>query len=192
MLAHGPQTMISKPTKTRMREEHVGMTAFLHEIVAVADRLREARAFDGQAALRFDREWQLLAAIERCGGAPTFADLGRFLGVSRQAARTFALEAAERGTVELFAGVDDRRVWQVMLTARGRNVLETSRLPNLVWTLTLLNGLEPAAMRETTHVLSVVRRRLERYAREQRGARGARQTGIRSPLTNAMRPRTCR
>ena len=146
------------------------------------------------SALHFGPRWRLLRAIERCGGAPTFADLGRLLEISRQAAREQALKTAEAGLVELFATPDDRRVLQVMLTPAGRRALERQRMPDFAWVFTLLNGLEPSAMRETNHVLRVLRLRLERYQREMR--RVARlasgQRGIGSPFKNAMSPRTWR
>ena len=39
-------------------------------------------------------------------------------------------------------------------------------MPHFVWLFTLLNGLEPAAMRSTHHVLRVIRLRLERYEKD--------------------------
>ena len=74
---------------------------------------------------------------------------------------------AERaGVVELFPDPDDRRVLQVALTRSARRVLEAGKLPDSGWVFTLLNGLEPAAMRATGNVLRVIRQRLERYAAE--------------------------
>ena len=153
-----------------VRDEHVEATAFLHEIVMTADALRDARAFDGQSAMHFDTSSRLLRAIERCGGAPTFTDLGRLLGMSRQAARGHALTAVKAGVVELFQAPDDRRAWQVVLTPAGRSELERQRKPQLAWIFTLLNGLEPLPMRTTRHVLHVIRQRLERYDNDQRAA----------------------
>ena len=89
--------------------DHVEATAFIHEIVMTADALRTARAFDDEPAMHFDTRSRLLRAIERCGGAPAFPDLGRLPGMSRQAARTHALRAAEAGVVELFQAPHDRR-----------------------------------------------------------------------------------
>jgi DNA-binding MarR family transcriptional regulator len=150
------------------RDFHVEATAFLHEILMAADRLREARAFDGSPALHLSPRWRLLRTIERCGGAPTFSDLARVLGISRQTARQQALETAEAGLVELFQAPDDRRAWQVALTPAGRRALDEQRMPQFAWLFTLLNGLEPAAMRSSTHVLRVIRLRLDRYERYRR------------------------
>jgi DNA-binding MarR family transcriptional regulator len=157
-------------TRRLVLDEHVEATAFLHEIVMTADSLIDARAFDGESAMHFETSSRLLRAIERCGGAPTFTDLGRLLGMSRQATRGHALEAARAGVVELFQAPEDRRAWQVALTPAGRRELERQRKPQLAWIFTLLNGLEPAPMRTTLHVLRVIRQRLERYERELRTA----------------------
>ena len=88
--------------------------------------------------------------------------------MSRQAAREQALKTADAGLVELFTAPDDRRLLQVALTPAGRRELERQRMPDFGWVFTLLNGLEPSAMRETNHVLRVLRLRLERYQREMR------------------------
>jgi DNA-binding MarR family transcriptional regulator len=155
--------MDSRRRRSVVGDFHVEATAFLHEIIRAADCLRDARTFDGP-------RWRLLRAIERCGGAPTFSDLGRLLDMSRQGAREQALGAAEAGVVELFPAHDDRRALQVMLTPAGRRALEAQRMPNSVWLFTLLNGLDPAAMRSTEHVLRIIRLRLERYDKARRRA----------------------
>jgi hypothetical protein len=81
--------------QSSLRDWPVEATAFLHEIVRTADHLKEARSFDGAPALHFGRRFALLRAIERCGGAPTFSDLGRLLHISKQAARGHALAAEQ-------------------------------------------------------------------------------------------------
>jgi DNA-binding MarR family transcriptional regulator len=161
----------SRRRRSRVPDFRVEATAFLYEVIRAADSLRDARTFDGDSAMTLGPLWRLLRAIERCGGAPTFSDLGRLLDMSRQGAREQALAAAKTGLVELFPAHDDRRALQVMLTPAGRRALEAQRMPDSVWLFTLLNGLQPAAMRSTEHVLRVLRLRLERYAREGRGAR---------------------
>jgi DNA-binding MarR family transcriptional regulator len=154
-----------------LRNWPVEATAFLHEIVMTADGLRQARSFDGDPALYFGPRWTLLRAIERCGGAPTFSELGRLMRISKQAARGHALEAAQTGLVETFPAHDDRRALQVMLTPAGRHTVEARRVPDSVWLATLLNGLEPTAMREAHDVLRVMRLRLERYERYEKERR---------------------
>ena len=62
-------------------------------------------------------------------------------------------------------------------------------MPQLAWLFTLLNGLEPAAMRSTHHVLRVIRLRLERYERDRR--RGVSAASARR-WCSAISPRTWR
>ena len=166
------------------RAEHVAATAFLYAIIEAADRLREARSFDGSRALPLDARSELLRAIERCGGAPSFADLARLLKISRPSARDQALAAVAAGVVELLPCPDDRRLIQVALTPAGRRVLETQRLPAVDWVFTLLNGLSPAVMGSADHVLRVLAARLARYERERR-RRGALGDGARRGVPGA-------
>jgi DNA-binding MarR family transcriptional regulator len=163
-----------RPSKGRQLfdDYHTEASAFLFEILRVANALRAAHAADGSPAFPAGRRAQVLAAIERCGGAPSFADLARLLRVSGTAARTFALDAAAVGLVELFPSLDDKRSWQVALTPAGRAAVEARRMPDFAWVFTLLGGLEPSAMRDTERVLRTIRLRLERDARDRRRAGG--------------------
>jgi DNA-binding MarR family transcriptional regulator len=165
-----PQRRNADPNKPFFREWHVEATAFVYKIVQTADALEEAKAFDGESALYCGARWRVLRAVERCGGAPTFSLLARSLRITRQAARELAIKAARAGVVELLVAPDDRRVVQVALTSVGRRELERQRMPQFSWLFTLLNGLDETTMRETEHVLEVIRRRLERYASEMRAA----------------------
>ena len=157
-----------------LRSAHWDAAAFLYGILETADRLKTARDFSGEPALRFDRRWTLLRAVERCGGCPTFSDVARLLRVTRQSARVLILAAEKAGVVELFPDSHDRRALQVALTSAGRGLLEAHRLPAVTWLFTLLNGLEPERMRATVHVLAVIRQRLERYDAEMKRARARR------------------
>ena len=148
------------------RDYQVDVTAFFHEILLTADRLRQARDYDGRLAMHLDAQARVLRAIERCGGAPTFTYLGKLMGISRQAAREHALAAALAGVVELWQAPNERRAWQVVMTPAGRRELERQRMPQLAWIGTLLSGLHPLSMRCTHKVLHVIRLRLEHQARE--------------------------
>jgi DNA-binding MarR family transcriptional regulator len=163
--------MPSKPVRRPLfADYHGAATAFLYEILRVADALRAAQSGDGASALSGGRQCEVLRAIDRCGGAPTFADLSRLLSVSPPAARSFALSAAAAGFVEIIAAPDDRRSWQVVLTPPGRAAVEAMRMPDFAWVFTLLRGLDPAVRRDTERVLRVIRLRLERDQRQRRGA----------------------
>jgi DNA-binding MarR family transcriptional regulator len=151
-----------------MRNELFDAARFLYSIVETGDCLRSARSFSRQPALHLDRRSELLAAIDKTGGAPTFSDIGRALRVTRQAARVIVLAAEGAGAVEIFTDPDDRRSMQVMLTPAGRRELERRRFPPSDWIFTLLEGSEPEPMRTTARVLGVIRERLRRYEKELR------------------------
>ena len=139
---------------------------FLYSIVDTGDCLRAARDFSREPALRLDRRSELLAAIDKTGGCPSFSDVGRALRVTRQSARQIILAAEGAGHVELFPDPYDRRSFQVGLTPSGRRELARRRLPASDWAFMLLNGLEPRSMRTTAEVLGVIRERLRRYEKE--------------------------
>jgi DNA-binding MarR family transcriptional regulator len=190
MPSHRAADAVKRPM---FREWHVDATAFLYEIVRTAETLKDAKTFDDDPALYLGTRCRQLRAIERCGGAPSFTHLGRVLKISRQAARELAIKSARGGVVELLMSPDDRRALQVALTPAGRRELERQRMPEFGWTFTLLNGLHDDVIRETHHVLEVIRRRLERQAGEMRAARRSpNQRGIGSPFKKAMSPRTWR
>jgi DNA-binding MarR family transcriptional regulator len=151
-----------------MRNELFEAARLLYAIVETGDCLRAAQSFSREPALRLDRRSELLAAIDKSGGCPTFSDVGRALRVTRQAARAFVLAAEKAGDVELFVDPGDRRSFQVALTAPGRRKLEGRRLPPSDWTFTLLEGVFTESMRTTAHVLGVIRERLRRYEKELR------------------------
>ena len=74
-----------RPFETAARHELFEAARFLYAIVETGDYLRDARDFAGEPALRLDRRSQLLEAIDKTRGCPTFSDLGRALHVTRQA-----------------------------------------------------------------------------------------------------------
>jgi DNA-binding MarR family transcriptional regulator len=156
--------------ETALRNELFEATRLLYAIVDTGDCLRAARSFSGEPALHLDRRWELLAAIDKTGGAPTFSDVGRALRITRQAAREIVLAAERAGAVEVFTDPGDRRSLQVMLTPAGRRELKTRRFPPSDWILTLLGGLEPERVRTTARVLDVLRERLRAYEKERRQA----------------------
>ena len=155
-----------RPIELAIRHELFEAARFLYAIVETGDCLRAAHSFAHEPALRLDRRSELLAAVDKSGGCPTFSDLGRALRVTRQAAREMVLAAEAAGDVELFTDPDDRRSIQVALTALGRLKLQRRRLPPSDWTFDLLGGVLSESMRTTAHVLGVIRERLRRYEKE--------------------------
>lgn len=100
------------------------------------------------------------------GAAHAIADLGRALRIRKQSAHDLAHAAARRGFIELAPNPDDRRILQALLTPRGRAELTAIRSVEKLWRITLLNGLADQPLATATHVVRVIRQRLERDARE--------------------------
>ena len=72
------------------------------------------------------------------------------------------------GRVELLPNPDDRRILQVFLTPRGRAALAGLRTAEGIWLQMLLAGLADRRIVAVTHVLRVIRQRLQRDERERR------------------------
>jgi DNA-binding MarR family transcriptional regulator len=107
-----------------------------------------------------------MRAVERSPYCLAIADLARALGVPKQFAHRLAHRTAQLGYVELAPNPDDRRILQVLLTENGGSELAAARSSVRIWLAAVLNGLGDHDMRTTTHVVRVIRQRLERDARE--------------------------
>jgi DNA-binding MarR family transcriptional regulator len=113
-----------------------------------------------------DAQSRLLRAIERSPYCLSIADAARALRVSRQAANRVAHAAAMKGHVDLLTNADDERILQILLTQRGRATLKATSADEATWLAALLNGLGDHQMAAATHVVRVIRQRLERDARD--------------------------
>jgi DNA-binding MarR family transcriptional regulator len=105
-------------------------------------------------------------AVARSHYCLSIADLGRTLRVRKQVAHELAHSAARAKVIDLEPNPQDKRLLQLLLTPRGRNELAAARTAESLWLATLLNGLGDREMATATHVVRVVRQRLERAARE--------------------------
>lgn len=147
----------------------------LHEIRAAAEVIASARDASGWRIMRADAEWRMLRVVKRACGVLSISDVGRRLRISRQAARNIVIRAARRGLVELEPNFHDRRLIQVELTRCGQVELAAEEARQKLWAMTLLNGLDRHQMRDTSHILRVIRQRIARderaYAREARERR---------------------
>jgi DNA-binding MarR family transcriptional regulator len=148
------------------------------EIVVTAERIAEARDGRGRRVARVERLSRALVAVERSRYCLAIADLARVLGIRKQSAHELAHAAARVGYLALEPNPDDRRLLQLFLTPRGRAALARGRSIERIWLDSLLNGLAERDVGLVTHVLRVLRQRLERGARERaRHARAAKPGG---------------
>lgn len=154
---------MERPHKSLSRW-NVDAAELIGEIALAAERIGEARTLGGDRVYPTDALSRLLRAIERSHYCLSIADAARALGVSRQAAHKLAYRAAA-GCVELLTNPQDQRILQLLLTPSGQSRLRAARLSESAWLAVVLNGLGGREMAATTHVVRVIRQRLERDAR---------------------------
>src|SRR5258705_11415510 len=154
--------------KLRTGPWDLAATELIDEIVATAERVAAACAPSGDRVFPDDAESRLLRVVTRSPYCLAIADVARALRVARQAAHKLVYGAVAAGHVELLPNHDDRRILQVFLTAQGRAELARVRTAEGVWLRLLLSGLPDRQLATVTHVLRVIRQRLERDERERR------------------------
>jgi DNA-binding MarR family transcriptional regulator len=153
------------------QRQHAAEHGLIDEITNAARRIATARDSYGEPVFRADGVWRVLTAVAGSLCCLAIADLARALGVRKQVAHELAHAAARAGVVELAPNHQDKRILQALLTPRGRAELAAARTARALWLATLLNGLGDHELAATTHVVRVIRQRLERDAREQAARR---------------------
>lgn len=169
--ARGSVVRMDAPQNTRRREapfrrRHAAEHELIDEITSAARRIANARDSYGEPVFRTDGIWRVLATVAGSPYCLAIADLARALGVRKQVAHELAHSAARAEVIELAPNHQDKRLLQALLTPRGRAELAAARTAQALWLATLLNGLADHELAATTHVVRVIRRRLERDARE--------------------------
>jgi DNA-binding MarR family transcriptional regulator len=142
--------------------------ALIYEIQNAARSIADARDSDGELIYRTDGVWRVLRTVARVPYCPAIADLGRLLRIRKQSAQQLAHAAARAGVIDLEPNPDDRRILQLLLTPYGRARHEDAAVAEKHWLMLLLLGLGDRELDGTTHVVRVIRQRLDRDAREWR------------------------
>jgi len=150
------------PFEARRVSEH----DLIDEIMSAAQRIADARDWNGEPVYRTDGIWRVLATVAKSPYCLAIADLGRALRVRKQTARELAHAAARAKVIELAPNPQDKRILQALVTRQGRSELAAARTAEARWLATLLNGLGDHELTATIHVVRVIRQRLERDARE--------------------------
>jgi DNA-binding MarR family transcriptional regulator len=164
MRMHSPAS--ARRRSPPLQRRHLAEHELIDEITNAARRIADARDGNGERIFRTDGIWRVLTTIASSRYCLAIADLGRALGVRKQVARELAHKAARARVIELAPNQDDRRILQALLTPTGRAGLAAARTTHTIWLATLLNGLGDHELAATTHVLKVIRQRLERDATE--------------------------
>ena len=150
------------PFEQRRFAEH----DLIDEITSAARAIAAARDSYGEPVYRTDGVWRVLSTVARSQYCLAIADLARALGIRKQTAQQLAHAAERARVIELAPNPQDRRILQALVTPRGSAELAAGRTAERVWLATLLNDLRDHELAVTTRVVSVIRQRLERDARE--------------------------
>jgi DNA-binding MarR family transcriptional regulator len=167
----------AKPTpapsgaKTRTRQPPfqrrlIAEQDLIYEIDRAARAIADARDLAGRPVYRTDPVWRVLSTVAHSDYCLAIADLGRAMRVRKQAAHELAHAAVRAGVVDLEPNPQDKRILQLLLTPYGRSQLAAADSAERLWLATVLNGLGDRELAATTHVVRVIRQRLERAARE--------------------------
>lgn len=149
-----------------LRRRRVAEQVLIVEITNAARCIAEARDWGGEPVFRTDGVWRVLTTVARSTYCLAIADLGRPLRVRKQVARELAHAAVRARLIDLESNPQDKRILQLRLTSRGRAELAAARTAEAQLLMTLLNGLGDRELATAAQVVTVIRQRLERDARE--------------------------
>jgi DNA-binding MarR family transcriptional regulator len=163
--ARAQRERILRERRRRLRALQIDCMSYLDQIVATARAIEEARDLECQDIAPTPAQRALLRALARTRRSMGISDAARVLRISRQAARAVVLSAARTGLVELSTHPEDRRMLLIGLSSGAQQSLDAARDDELRWAMEILHGLDERVMRETEHVLDVIRQRLARRVR---------------------------
>src|SRR5262245_19668699 len=106
--------------------------------------------------------WQVLGAIAASPLPLSVAQIGRAMGLTRQAVQRLANEMEREGLVRFDANPNHRRAKLVTMTARGKAAYGAAMKRQAPWAEALAQGLDPQQIEGATAVLKRLRQRLER------------------------------
>jgi DNA-binding MarR family transcriptional regulator len=110
--------------------------------------------------------WQVLGAIENEGRPLTVAQVGRRMGLSRQAVQRIVNELEVHGFVTFSDNPDHKRAKLVELTPSCMKTLRTLEEVQSRWAKELANGLSEAVLTQTTKLLIEIRMQCESIEQE--------------------------
>jgi len=159
-------TANARQRPTPFAQRRVAERDLIEEITNAAQKIGDARDWNGESVYRTDGVWRVLTTVAHSPYCLAIADLGRALRVRKQAARELAHAAQRAKVIELAPNPHDKRILQALVTPKGRAELAAAGSAENVWLATLLNGLGDHELKATVRVVRVIRQRLERAARD--------------------------
>lgn len=105
--------------------------------------------------------WQVLGAIELAGQPLTVPQIGRQMGISRQAVQRVANDLASLGFITFENNPDHARAKLLVPTNKGQEALIKIDIGQIEWSNDLAQGLDAARLNEALVVLREWRSRCE-------------------------------
>ncbi|MCC2111613.1 MAG: MarR family transcriptional regulator [Hyphomicrobiales bacterium] len=141
------------------------------EAEAVTQLILEVFRLNGQLLDAGDRltkplgltsaRWQVLGAIDLAGQPLTVPQIGRRMGVSRQAVQRVANDLEAAGFVAFKDNPDHARAKLVALTKKGQDSMDRVGARHIEWSNELADGMEAGRLTAAVEMLRELRLRCE-------------------------------
>jgi DNA-binding MarR family transcriptional regulator len=120
---------------------------FHGSLMAAGERL--TRPFGLTAA-----QWQVLSTVARADHPETVANIGRLMGLTRQAVQRVVNEMILAGLLESAPNPHHKRAVLVRQTPRGREMFDELTAQQVVWANALAEGLSEQDIERATAIMS--------------------------------------
>ncbi len=141
--------------------EAAAMTELILEVFRLNGQLLDAGDHLTKPLGLTSARWQVLGAIELAGQPLTVPQIGRRMGISRQAVQRVANDLESLGFITLENNPDHARAKLVVLTSKAREALNRIGAKQIEWANDLTQGMDAAQLNEAVEVLRELRSRCE-------------------------------
>ncbi len=154
-----------------MSKGHTAVGARLTDLILETFRLNGALLAAGDDLVRdlglTSARWQVLGALALEGRPLTVAQIGRRMGISRQAVQRLVNDLVREGHLAFEDNPDHRRSRLTALTSKGRNAYDKADARQIDWVNALGTGLAARDVAAAVSVLKTVNGRFERNPGEE-------------------------
>lgn len=105
--------------------------------------------------------WQVLGAVGLAGQPLTVPQIGRRMGISRQAVQRIANDLASLGFITFESNPDHARAKLVVPTSKGREALSDIEVMQIEWSNDLTKGMDATRLSKAVDVIREMRSRCE-------------------------------
>jgi DNA-binding MarR family transcriptional regulator len=119
---------------------------FHSDLIAAGERL--TKPFGLTAA-----RWQVLSTVARADRPETVANIGRLMGLTRQAVQRVVNDMMQAGLLESTINPHHKRAVLVCTTPRGREIFDELSAQQVVWANALAEGLSEQDIERATAII---------------------------------------